>query len=61
MCSNDDVITPKALDWFPKYWHVYFAFPALPAFYQLILLPLCPESPNWLYYNKEREDLARAG
>ncbi|KAL5253003.1 hypothetical protein ACHWQZ_G015686 [Mnemiopsis leidyi] len=50
----------QALSWFPKYWHVYFAFPALPAFYQLILLPLCPESPNWLYYNKEREDLARA-
>ena len=40
---------------------MYFAFPALPALYQLILLPLCPESPNWLYYNREREDLARAG
>jgi len=45
---------------FSDYWHVYFAFPALPALYQLILLPLCPESPNWLYYNREREDLARA-
>ncbi|XP_063678210.1 facilitated glucose transporter protein 1-like isoform X3 [Bolinopsis microptera] len=49
-----------ALSSFSEYWHMYFAFPALPALYQLILLPLCPESPNWLYYNKEREDLARA-
>lgn len=49
-----------ALSSFSEYWHMYFAFPALPALYQLILLPLCPESPNWLYYNREREDLARA-
>lgn len=46
------------LGWFDSYWHVYFAFPVLPMLYQVILLPFCPESPNWLYYNKNREDLA---
>jgi len=50
----------QALTSFTDYWHLFFALPALPALYQIILLPLCPESPNWLYYNKEREDLARA-
>ena len=28
---------------------------------QLCMLPFCPESPNWLYFNKEREDLAKQG
>jgi len=42
------------------YWRIYFALPILPSLYQMLLLVKCPESPNWLYYNREREDLAKA-
>jgi len=40
------------------YWRIYFALPVLPSLYQMLVLMQCPESPNWLYYNREREDLA---
>jgi len=26
---------------------------------QLVLLPLCPESPSWLYIDKKKEDEAK--
>lgn len=40
-------------------WRVYFGVPLIFSAIQMCILPLCPESPNWLYFNKEREDLAR--
>lgn len=45
-----------------NFYHVYFlGISVIPAVLQLLLLPLCPESPRYLLISKQQESLAREG
>ncbi|VDO82491.1 unnamed protein product [Soboliphyme baturini] len=42
-------------------WPIALAFTAVPAIFQLILLPFCPESPKYLLATKNQPEKARLG
>ncbi|XP_032903753.1 solute carrier family 2, facilitated glucose transporter member 1 [Amblyraja radiata] len=43
-----------------RLWPLLLAFTALPALYQIIALPFCPESPRYLLINLNEESKAKA-
>ena len=42
-------------------WRILFAVPLLFAIFQVLTLPLCPESPRFLYIKKKDEQAAIKG
>ena len=42
-------------------WPLLFAITAVPAIFQLVVLPLCPESPNHLLIREGNELAAQRG
>ena len=44
-----------------KLWPILISLSVVPAVYQLIALPFCPESPKFLFGNKRDEKGARKG
>lgn len=42
-------------------WPILLALTALPAVFQLVTLPICPESPKYLLINKEEAISAQRG
>jgi hypothetical protein len=45
----------------PDGWPLLLGLAVCPAVLQLILLPICPESPRYLLISRQREDDARKG
>ncbi|XP_067947912.1 solute carrier family 2, facilitated glucose transporter member 1-like [Watersipora subatra] len=42
-----------------KYYHLLFGTPAVAGLLQLLTLPMCPESPSWLYITKLKVEESR--
>ncbi|PIK61040.1 putative solute carrier family 2, facilitated glucose transporter member 1-like [Apostichopus japonicus] len=44
---------------YEKGWPILLSLTAGPSIIQLFLLPFCPESPRWLFVNRDKEDACR--
>lgn len=54
-----NIVTLDSLLNKPELWSIAQALTAIPAFIGLCLLPLCPESPRFLFLKKNNEEGAR--
>ena len=43
------------------FWNLCIGLAVVPAVLQMLLLPMCPESPRYLLITRQREDEARRG